>query len=679
MWPDQPIKTLAFALLLACCVVSAVRADNPSPRGTADHTPLFSTVALDDFALPGPDGRTVTWSRDPSVKLHVFCFLGTECPLARIYGPRLQQMSDDFAEQGVQFLGIVSNVQDSIEEMGQYARDHGINFPLGKDYDQRVTTALGATRTPEVFVVDRGGSIRYQGRIDDQYQPGISRSEATQHDLRLAIEALLAGSSPAEAKTEAVGCLIGRHRDEPTDFSVTFCDQVVRVLRRHCIECHREGEIGPFSLEDFDEVVGWGDMCVEVVDQGRMPPWHASPEFGSFANSRHMPQKDKQVLRHWVDAGMPYGDPDDLPPPADYVEGWRLPEAPHVVLPMREEPFEVPAEGTVEYQYFVVDPGFEEDKWVRAAEVIPGCSSVVHHCIAFTRPPDGASFREIGLLSAFVPGQVRSPLPEGYAQRIPAGSRIVFQMHYTPNGKVEHDLTRLGLVFADPKDVTHEVIALGGIQQEFEIPPRTPRHVVDGRIGWFPRDGMLLSIMPHMHLRGKAFEFRIERGEQSETVLQVPAYDFNWQHNYELTSPLPLNDVDELSFSAIFDNSSDNPFNPDPSELVTWGDQTWQEMAVTFISVARPLGKGRQQSPTDLSTDEEERISEQLANQEQRAREFADRYIGRFDDNGDGFVTRNELPHSVRIFSYWQLDADGDGRISRDEIYRQALARYQDG
>jgi hypothetical protein len=249
---------------------------------------------------------------------------------------------------------------------------------------------------------------------------------------------------------------------------------------------------------------------------------------------------------------------------------------------------------------------------------------VVHHCIAFTRPPDGASFREIGLLSAFVPGQLRSPLPEGYAQRIRAGSRIVFQMHYTPNGKVEQDLTRLGLVFADPNEVTHEVISLGGIQQEFEIPPRTPHHVVDGRIGWFPRDGQLLSIMPHMHLRGKAFEFRIERGNLSETVLKVPAYDFNWQHNYELTTPLPLNDVDELSFSAIFDNSSDNPFNPDPSELVTWGDQTWQEMAVTFISVARPLGKGRRESQPELSKVEQEQVSERREDQEQRAREFAD-------------------------------------------------------
>ncbi len=630
-----------------------------------------------DFSLPGSDGTTVTLSRDPTVQLHVLCFLGTECPMARVYGPRLQQMADEFRDAGVEFIGVVSNVQDSMDEMKQYVRDHGIKFPVAKDYDHRVASAVGATRTPEVFVLDRTGAIRYQGRIDDQYQPGVARNEATQHDLRDAITSLIAGNEPAAIKTEAVGCLIGRTRGVPTDDSVTYCKQVAGVLRTHCVECHRDGEIGPFALDDFDEVVGWADMSLEVIDQGRMPPWHASPDYGSFANSRHMPDEDKQLLHAWVDAGMPYGDPNDLPPPANYVNGWRLPEPPHVVLPMSQHPFAIPAEGTVEYQYFVVDPGFTEDKWVRAAEVIPGNHAVVHHCIAFTRPPDGSSFRDIGLLSAYVPGQVRSPLPDGYAQKIPAGSRIVFQMHYTPSGKPEEDLTQLGLVLMDAEKVTHEVIALGGIEQEFEIPPGAENHKVDGRIRWFPKNGLLLSIMPHMHLRGKGFEFRAESGDRSEILLQVPAYDFNWQHNYELSSPLPLNEIDELSFSAVFDNSSHNPFNPDPSELVTWGDQTWQEMAVTFISVAQPRGESEEAPTHELSEDDRQRLAERQASRERKAKAFADRYIERLDHNGDGSLTSNELPHSVRLFSYWQLDLNGDGRIVHDEIYRQALQRLE--
>ncbi len=662
MWLNPTRKAIALALLIAAF----------------SHLPASAANSiLDGFSLPGSDGETVTWSNDPSVRLQVLCFLGTECPLARIYGPRLQRMADEFQDRGVRFIGVISNVQDSMDDVKQYVAEHGIDFPVAKDYDHQLASSVGATRTPEVFVLDREGTIRYQGRIDDQYQPGIARGEATQFDLRDSIESLLNDEEPAIAKTEAVGCLIGRARGEATDLSVTYCRQVSRVLQSHCVECHRDGEIGPFSLDDFDEVVGWADMSLEVIDQGRMPPWHASPDHGSFANSRYMPDEDKQLLRDWVDAGMPYGDPADLPPSANFVKGWRLPEPPHLVLPMSKEPFAIPAEGTVEYQYFVVDPEFSEDKWVRAAEVIPGNNAVVHHCIAFTRPPDGSSFRDFGLLSAYVPGQVRSPLPDGFAQKIPAGSRIVFQMHYTPNGKPEEDLTQLGLVFADAASVTHEVITLGGIEQEFEIPPGAEHHVVDSSIGWFPKNGLLLSIMPHMHLRGKSFEFRADMHADSDVLLQVPAYDFNWQHNYELSSPLPLNEVDALSFSAVFDNSSGNPFNPDPSEVVTWGDQTWQEMAVTFISVARPIDQSEEARQQELTDDEKRQLAEQQSKREAEAKVFADRYIERFDANADGFVTSHELPHSVRIFSYWQLDQNGDGRIDHEEIYRQALNRLK--
>jgi hypothetical protein len=347
------------------------------------------------------------------------------------------------------------------------------------------------------------------------------------------------------------------------------------------------------------------------------------------------------------------------------------------VYEMSDRPFQIPAEGTVEYQYFVVDPGFTEDKWVRAAQLIPGNSAVVHHSIAFTRPPDGSDFRDIGLLSAYVPGHRRGDLPEGFAQRIPAGSRIVFQMHYTPTGKPQQDISRLGLVFADPEQVTHEVFALGGIEQEFEIPPGAAHHKVDGSIDWFPENGFLLSIMPHMHLRGKSFEFRTESDGQATTLLKVPAYDFNWQHNYELTEPLPLERVDKLTFSAIFDNSAGNPANPDPGEYVTWGDQTWQEMAVTFISVARPLAADEAKPEPKVTKQSERLLAEQRSQLDRDAQAFADQYVARFDTNGDQQLTSHELPHSVRMFSFWSFDHNRDGRLSRDEIKAEALWRLQ--
>jgi peroxiredoxin len=637
-----------------------------------DRSSVAPSGRIDDFSLPTVDDDAVSLSRDASIQFHVLCFLGTECPLARVYGPRLQRMSEELSQRGVQFIGINSNVQDSMDELKDYVEQHGIKFPVAKDYDRQVAVRAGATRTPEVFVIDRAGEICYQGRIDDQYQPGIARSEATEHDLRDAIEQLLAGVEVTRARTIAVGCLIALPRKSANlgkKSNVTYCDQIIRVLQKHCIECHRAGEIGPFALEDYDEVVGWADMSMEVIDEGRMPPWHASPEYGTFANSRHMPGEDKETLRQWVEAGTPYGDAKRLPPKLNYVTGWRFSDEPDVIIPMTDEPFQVPAEGTVEYQYFVVDPGFKEDVWIRGAQVIPGSSAVVHHAIVFTRPPDGADFRDIGFLNAYVPGQTQGDLPDGYAQRVAAGSRFVFQMHYTPTGKPEQDITRLGLVFADPEDVTHEVFVLGGIEQEFEIPPGAANHKVDGSIGTFPKDGFLLSITPHMHLRGKSFEFRIKSGGKESTLLKVPNYDFNWQHNYQLTSPLPLQQIETLRFTAAFDNSSDNPTNPDPSEFVTWGDQTWQEMAVTFVAVAQP--RVAQRPKPEKSNDENRR------RWDREAGEFADRYVARFDANGDQHLTPHELPDSVRMFSFRNFDHDNDARLSRDEIKSEAYWRIQ--
>ncbi|NND97151.1 MAG: redoxin domain-containing protein [Pirellulaceae bacterium] len=671
--------------IISLCIISLCIVSLGTSATALAEAPVAAIGKVKTFSLPGIDGTTVTLSTHIDVQYHVLCFLGTECPLARVYGPRLQRMSQSYADKGVRFVGINSNVQDSMAELQQYAREHSLTFPMAKDFDRSVAMNVGATRTPEVIVVDRGGRIRYRGRIDDQYQVGVARSEASVHDLRAALDQLIAGEAVSIPVTTAVGCLISLPRMVPqSDSEVDYCNQISRVLQRHCIECHRIDEIGPFSLEDYSEVVGWGEMMIEVIDDHRMPPWHASPEHGSFANERHMSDQDKQLIRDWVDAGMPYGDPDQLPMPVERLSGWRLPRQPDAVFAMHKEPFAVPADGTVEYQYFVIDPKFTEDKWVTAAEIIPGDRSVVHHCIAFIRPPDGSDFRSFGMLAGYVPGQFVSPLPAGYARRIPAGSRIVMQMHYTPNGKPTLDQTRVGLLFADQATITHEVYAIGGIEQEFEIPPHEADHQIASTVERYPRDGELLSIMPHMHLRGKSFELNVESDSGTQTVLKVPHYDFNWQHNYELSDPIPLRSVRRIGFQATFDNSADNPFNPDPNEYVSWGDQTWQEMAVVFVAVAKPrdpatIGLASPGDDTPTATESTER-AEMLKQREERAAKRADaytnEYMARLDRNSDGYLSQHELPHSVRLFHFWSLESDSDGVISRAEVRENAYWRF---
>lgn len=664
----------AYFLALSLQVLSAANPEAVNSSSNEAESITASTNRFENFSLPATDGKTVSFSSDPTVKLRVVCFLGTECPLARVYGPRLQRMATTYADRGVQFFGINSNVQDSMDDLKNYAQEHGIRFPIGKDYDRAVAVQSGATRTPEVFLVDRAGKVLYQGRIDDQYKPGIARHEANIHDLRDAIDQSLAGEAVANPKVNAVGCLIALPRQEQTESDVTFCNQVLQILQKNCIECHRDGQIGPFVLDDYDEVVGWADMSMEVIDQGRMPPWHADPTIGEFANARHMPEEEKETLRQWVDAGMPYGKAKDLPPKQSYADGWRMSKQPDLVLKMSNKPYAVASEGTVEYQYFVVNPGFTEETWVRATQVMPGNSAVVHHCIVFQRPPDGSYLKGAGMVAGYVPGQITAELPDGYAYRIAAGAHLVFQMHYTPNGKPQEDLTQLGLVFAKPEDVTHEVYVINGIDTEFEIPPFATNHEVIAEVEWFPKDGKILSLTPHMHVRGKSLAVTIHTEDGQSPLLSVPSYDFNWQHDYDLAEPLPLADVNKISFKAIFDNSDANPSNPDPTQYVAWGDQTWEEMALTFLRVAQPL------DPAERFTDRKE-VKEQTEAERaikwNLALEFADQYIERFDDNDDKLLSPHEVPKSVRAFRFHSYDHDGDGYLTRDEMAGNALHRYE--
>lgn len=626
---------------------------------------------IPSFQLSDPAGTVTEVAARSKPQITVVCFLGTECPLARLYGPRLSQLADEFANRNVRFIGVNSNLQDSPKEVIAFANEFRIKFPILKDPGNKVADLFGARHMAEVFVLDQTLAIRYHGRIDDQYQPGVMRLQPTRSDLRVALEELLAGKPVSLARTETTGCAIGRVKSPVPNPEVTYCKQVARVLNQQCVECHRPGEIGPFSLTDYDEVVGWGDTILETVNAGRMPPWNANPQHGHFRNSRLMPEADKDLLRAWVNAGMPYGDKVDLPVPPQFASGWQLPRPPDLVLKMRDRPFHIPATGTVEYQYFVVDPHFDEDHWVSAAQVIPGNRPTVHHCIVFVRPPDGSDVRGVGYLTGYVPGQRSFSLPPNSARRVPAGSKFVFQMHYTPNGVEHDDVTQVGMNFIPESEVAHEVITLLGIDQEFEIPPHAPDFPVQGSVGWFPKRAELLAIVPHMHVRGKAFEAVSRRGNQTEILLDVPRYDFNWQHVYEFAQPLKLADIDKLEFTARFDNSGKNPANPDPTQTVTWGDQTWEEMAIGFYEVSVPRDTGDEPEPPRNKQKLIVRTGEDKTEAD-ASEQFVKEFFERFDKNGDRFVEEQETPLAFRRFGFHRYDANRDGKLSRDEIVTAA-------
>jgi peroxiredoxin len=651
-------------------------------------TPVSGSAPQDelDWKAKSIDGREISLAQPD--RLTVIFFVGVECPVARHYAARLQSLSQLFAEQPVSFIGVDSNLQDAASEVEKLVQELKLSYPLVHDADQRIAKLLDAKRTGEVVVVGcgepkslsgQGGQIRYRGRIDDQVSPGIRRSAPTTNELREVIEQWLATKTFSVPNTEPVGCLLTYSKTsegsaDPSQASVTFCKDVAPILFQHCIECHRPGEIGPFDVSNYHETRGWAEMMVETIEQGRMPPWHANPNHGSFKNARHVSTEIAKPIRAWIEAGTPYGDEAQLPKIPERIEGWRLPKEPDLVVEMSDIPYKIPANGTVDYQYFVVDPKLQEDKWVSSAQVIPGSAAVVHHAIVFIRPPDGVDFRGIGWLTAYVPGQRAMEFPSGFARRIPAGSKFVFQMHYTPNGVETIDRSKIGMNFLDASEVTDEVFTLVGIDQEFEIPPGEANHRVDGKVPYLPKDGTLLAVMPHMHLRGKSFELRAKsidgEAQPANLLLDVPRYDFNWQHTYELQTPLAFQNIDQLEFTAVFDNSTGNPFNPNPKEYVMWGDQTWEEMAVCFFEVSKPYKRDSNAladaaSPKRIASDNS---SAPQASEDDATKKLALKLLAKFDTNRDQCISQDEATRVFQDYAFRRFDRDSDGKLTIDEL-----------
>lgn len=577
------IRALGTAIAFAGCLAAVTSA------ATNESSPVGATVA--DFSLSSHRGRE--WSLgDCDDSAVVLVFLGTECPLAKLYAPRLAQLHEQFAAESVAFVGVCANKQDSMTELTAFVERHGIRFPVLKDVGNRLADELGATRLTEVYLLDSQRVVRYHGRIDDQYGVGFSRDQATRMDLVEALQEVLAGREVSVAETEASGCHIGRVKEIVPHGDVTYTRDIAAILNRRCVECHRPGEIAPFSLAEYEDVVGWEDTIMEVIEDRRMPPWFANPAHGDFRNDARLGEEEKQLLFTWLENGMPEGDPNDLPDPPRFAEGWRMPEPDQVVF-ATDEPFQVPAEGVVDYQYFVVDPGWTEDRYVAAAECRPGNSAVVHHIIAYLLGPgEEPDAKRRSMLVGYAPGSPPTVLPDGVAMHVPAGSRLLMEMHYTPNGSTQTDHSYVGFKFAAEKDVKRRLQGRAAINTKFRIPPRTSNYEVSAEYV-ARQDELLLDLTPHMHLRGKAFRYEaIYPDGTEEVLLDVPAYDFNWQLTYELAEPKTLPAGTKILCTAHFDNSEGNLVNPDPDSEIGWGQQSWNEMMIGFFNVveAAPAG-----------------------------------------------------------------------------------------
>jgi mono/diheme cytochrome c family protein len=394
---------------------------------------------------------------------------------------------------------------------------------------------------------------------------------------------------------------------------VTFNKDVAPIIFRNCAGCHRAGEAAPMSLLSYKEVRPWARAIGEVVAERRMPPWFADPHVGEFINDRRLTQKEIDTIAAWVNGGAKEGNARDLPPaPRFPAEGWTVGK-PDVVLSMSED-YSVPAEGVVPYKYYAVPTGFTEDKYVQLAEIRRGEPSVVHHVIVTVLEPGrgpmpqageirfdtqrldseaGEPSRERsgqaqrsnnpdGMLVGWAPGMSPLMLKPGQAKLVKKGSVLIFQMHYTTTGVAAKDRTSVGLVFAK-SPVEKRVITAGAFSRGLVIPPGEGNYESTA-VFTFKEDSHIVSFMPHMHLRGKDFQYRLVYPDgTSKMLLRVPKYDFNWQLTYFVKEPVAAPKGSRLECLAHHDNSANNKYNPDPTKEVRWGPQTWEEMMIGWF------------------------------------------------------------------------------------------------
>ncbi|MGI9471394.1 MAG: redoxin domain-containing protein [Rubripirellula sp.] len=571
---------------------------------------------IEPFTLDNCYGAPVSLADFGDKKAIVVVFLGVECPLAKLYGPRLVELQKEFSD--VAFIGINSNTQDSMTELKYYLERHDMkNIPFLKDVGNRVADTFGAERSPEAFLLDQNRVVRYHGPIDGQYLVGKTLARDYPKYVADAIQQIRAGEPIQQPEVELEGCYIGKvNKTEPTG-SITYTKHIAPILNEHCVRCHREQEIAPFTLTSYDDILGWEDTILEVINDNpdttpptppRMPPWFAAAnEDHAFANDARLSQAEKKLIFDWVENGMPEGDPADLPEPPNFTLGWQIPEPDQVFnlsqskversnkrgqLTLASKGYAVPAEGIIDYQYSLVDPGWEKDMYVYAAEARPGNRSVVHHIIAYVVDPREGKRDIRHMLAGYAPGSLPMTLPKGVALKVPAGSKLLFEMHYTPNGKKQTDDSIVGVCFMEKEDVERSAGQLICAEREhLKIEPELDNQEVKAET-IVERDVELLNLTPHMHLRGKAFKYEITRpGEKEEIILDVPAYDFNWQLTYRLQEPLLLPRGTRIRCTAVYDNSPNNLSNPDPIRTVTWGDQSDEEMMIGFMGTVEPLKK----------------------------------------------------------------------------------------
>ena len=551
-------------------------------------------------------GSAAAQTRDADV----FLFLSPHCPISNSYLPLLNRLSDEFSSPNLRFVGVIPATAIDGNDVDDFRHAFGLKFPLLVDRNHQISETLRATHTPQV-IVRLGSQTVYSGRIDDRFADlGKARNSATHHDLEDVLTLLKNGNSISPHSTPLTGCLIERPASLHSDNSVrkinhenglTFNRDVAPIIFEHCSRCHRPGEAAPFSLLTIDDMRAHASQIDVVVGRRLMPPWKPEPGFAEFANEHRISSQEQAVLHRWIASDQTEGEPDDLPLTPIFPSGWQLgnPDL-ELIMP---EPFLVPADGPDIYQHFVIPTGLTEDRLVNAVEFRPGAPEVVHHTITYFdttgrgRELDAEDsqpgYSRLGSPGFAVSGSLGGWGPGGQARRLPAGmgrplakdSDLIVQIHYHPIGRSLSDQSRIGLYFA-PRSATHQTTEIMVADVDLSIPAGATRHHHHAE-NELPVDTILFDATPHMHVLGKEIKAVAYLPDGSTVpLIWIREWDFYWQDSYVYAAPVTLPKGTRITLDCWFDNSSENPLNPNsPPRDVHWGDFSTDEMAICYFQV----------------------------------------------------------------------------------------------
>lgn len=639
------LKNLLFFCLLTLPFLSKGAPTSSTKQGPIPLDPIAHGIGrwVPDLSFTAIDGREGKFSDFKHKKALVVAFIGATCPLSKKFASSLGSLEKTYATKNIAFLFVDPIATKTAKEnLKRMVHDHGFRGPVILDLNKDLAVGLGAKSTTDIFVLDSARTLLYRGPVNDQYGIGYQLAAPRRNLLRNALNAVLQDRNIEENAFWSPGCELDLDKENSTESTWTYHNRISRILANNCIECHREGGVGPFPLEHYDEVSENAGMIRKVVSEGIMPPWFAAKSSSShpspWANDRSLSTSDKNDLLAWIQNGKQEGNPADAPLIKDRISEWDIGK-PDVIFPLPRE-VNIKANGVMPYVNMRVKTNFPKDRWIEAAEVRPTAPEAVHHVLVFIEDEDGISQRGPGALAAYVPGNTYVQFPEGVAKKLPAGATLFFQLHYTPSGKATKDRTKIGLRFA--KKIPQKIVrTIPVVNRRIEIPPNEGNHI-ETAYGNFPEGTVVRAFMPHMHLRGKAIKYELlSQNGNRETLLNVPYYDFNWQLRYELRHPRPLPAGSRVQVTGIFDNSRDNPANPNPNVTVRWGDQSEDEMLIGYLECEYDF----ENSSVPMTEKDNDLFT-------------------RLDQNQDGFLTVDEFT-KPELFS--SFDTNQDGRVNRKE------------